>query len=105
MLDQRTFRIYGYYTSEVIRFIKKLKTISEKVQQAFKPLSPVVRKKAFLGGEKDVWECRCGQTNAIADGKYCQKCGNDIYGFKENEPKPDDMALLVVDRLIFLDDM
>lgn len=91
-----------YYEPEDVN---KLKIISEKIQQVFKPLSLITKKKMFLGGEKDVWECRCGQTNVVADWEYCQKCENDIYGFKENEPKPDDVALLVADRLIFLDDM
>ena len=36
--------------------------------------------------EKEVWVCECGKTNEI--GVYCNGCGQDIYGFEENEMKP-----------------
>lgn len=83
--------------------IEKLKIIEQIIPKSFTPLSPIVRKKGFLSGEKEVWECSCGQTNVVADGAYCQKCGNDIYGFKEKDMKPDDAVKLVRDRLTFLE--
>jgi hypothetical protein len=45
------------------------------------------KKQLLTSKEKEVWSCECGKTNAV--GSYCIGCDQDIYGFKQNEMKPD----------------
>lgn len=45
-----------------------------------------MKKQLLSSKEKEVWICECGKTNDI--GTYCSGCSKDIFGFKENEVKP-----------------
>jgi uncharacterized protein YbjQ (UPF0145 family) len=46
------------------------------------------KKQLLSSKEKEVWTCECGKTNDIDD-TYCNSCKQNIYGFKENEMKPE----------------
>lgn len=45
------------------------------------------KKQLLTSKEKEVWNCECGKSNDI--GFYCVGCGKDIYGFTQNQMKPD----------------
>jgi uncharacterized protein YbjQ (UPF0145 family) len=45
------------------------------------------KKQLLTSKEKEVWNCECGKVNDV--GFYCVGCGQDIFGFKQNEMKPD----------------
>lgn len=58
----------------------------------FKERGEITTKKQLLSSkEKDVWNCECGnKANDI--GEYCGTCNNDIFGFKPNEMKPNEVV-------------
>lgn len=67
--------------------IQDLQTIRNYIQETFTERGTRTTKKQLLSSkEKEVWTCECGKTNDI--GTYCSGCGQDIYGFKQNEMKP-----------------
>jgi uncharacterized protein YbjQ (UPF0145 family) len=64
-----------------------LQTIRDFIRNTFVERGTRTTKKQLLSSkEKEVWTCDCGKTNDI--GAYCGGCSKDIYGFKENEIKP-----------------
>lgn len=64
-----------------------LQTIRDYIKETFDERGTRTMKKQLLSSkEKEVWTCECGKTNDI--GSYCSGCGQDIYGFKQNEIKP-----------------
>lgn len=63
-----------------------LQTIKDFLQTTFVERGTRTMKKQLLSSkEKEVWTCECGKTNDI--GAYCTGCGQDIFGFKQNEMK------------------
>lgn len=67
--------------------IEGLQTIRSYIKEAFAERGTRTTKKQLLSSkEKEVWTCECGKINDI--GAYCTGCGQDIYGFKQNEEKP-----------------
>ena len=67
--------------------IQDLQSIQKHIQVTFTERGKRTTKKQMLTSkEKEVWVCECGKTNEI--GVYCNGCGQDIYGFEENEMKP-----------------
>jgi uncharacterized protein YbjQ (UPF0145 family) len=64
-----------------------LQTIRDYIKDTFVERGTRTTKKQLLSSkEKEVWNCECGKINDI--GAYCSGCSQDIYGFKENEIKP-----------------
>lgn len=90
-----------YYTQEDIGEMSKIKGLLTEVAQ---PAGKVSKVKKLLGGEKEVWICQCGHTNNI-ELQYCEKCGNDIYGYKPNEMKPVRIIKLMEDRVTVLKEL
>jgi len=75
-----------YYNTQDIQ---ELQHIRSYIQQAFTERGTRTTKKQLLSSkEKEVWTCECGKTSDIDT--YCNGCGQDIYGFKQNEMKPAD---------------
>jgi uncharacterized protein YbjQ (UPF0145 family) len=67
--------------------IKDLKTIRDFLESNFGERGTKTFKKQLLSSkEKEVWMCQCGKTNEI--NSHCVGCGEDIYGFKNNEVNP-----------------
>lgn len=67
--------------------IQDLQNIRKHIQETFTERGTRTTKKQLLSSkEKEVWTCECGKTNDIDT--YCSGCGQDIYGFKQNETKP-----------------
>ncbi len=66
--------------------INDLQTIRELMQSVFVERGKRAMKKQLLSSkEKEVYTCECGKTNDLE--AYCSGCGQDIYGFKQNEMK------------------
>lgn len=64
-----------------------LQTIRNFIKDTFIERGTRTTKKQLLSSkEKEVWTCECNKTNDM--GSYCSGCGQDIYGFKQNELKP-----------------
>lgn len=55
------------------------------------------KKQLLSSKEKDVWICECNKVNDI--GQYCVGCKQDIYGFKENEVKPDKVISIIQQKI------
>lgn len=67
--------------------IEDLQNIRKYIQDTFTERGTRATKKQLLSSkEKEVWICECGKTNDVDT--YCSGCGQDIYGFKQNEVKP-----------------
>ena len=67
--------------------MQDLQAIRDFIQTTFVERGTRTMKKQLLSSkEKEVWTCECGKTNEL--GTYCSGCGQDIYGFKQNEVKP-----------------
>lgn len=67
--------------------IQDLQSLAKYIQSTFTERGTRTTKKQLLSSkEKEVWICECGKTNDIDT--YCSDCGQDIYGFKYNETKP-----------------
>jgi len=68
--------------------IQDLQNIIKHIQETFTERGTRTTKKQLLSSkEKEVLICECGKTNDI--NTYCSGCGQDIYGFKQSETKPD----------------
>lgn len=66
-----------------------LQGIIGQIERAFPLRARIATKKGFLSSEdKEIWVCECRQSND-ADINYCANCGNDKYGFKNNEAGPE----------------
>lgn len=66
---------------DIGKIIKLQKTINE----SFVIRAEEIQKESKLSKKiKDIWICTCGTENN-KDQKYCKRCYNDIYGFRENE--------------------
>lgn len=67
--------------------VQDLQNITKYIQETFIEGGTRSTKKQLLSSkEKEVWTCECGKTNDIET--YCSGCGQDIYGFEQNETKP-----------------
>lgn len=67
--------------------IHDLQTVRNIIQTTFVERGKRSMKKQLLSSkEKEVWTCECGKTNDV--GVDCSGCGQDIYGFRQNELKP-----------------
>jgi uncharacterized protein YbjQ (UPF0145 family) len=68
--------------------LQELQAIRNVIKATFIERGVRTMKKQLLSSkEKEVWTCECGKINDM--GAYCGGCGQDIYGFKQNEVKPE----------------
>lgn len=56
-----------------------------------------MKKQLLSSKEKEVWSCECGKNNDLDN--YCSGCGQDIYGFKKQEVKPDVAANYIKQKI------
>ncbi len=88
-----------FYNREDLVDFEELKSV---INISFKELGTRSTKKTLLSSkEKEVWICVCGQSNDLADEKYCSKCGNDTYGFFQDEVSPE-KAIALIDQKVVL---
>lgn len=65
----------------------------------FKERGSITTKKQLLSSkEKEVWNCECG-NNGNDLGEYCGSCNNDIFGFKQNEMKPNEVIEYISQKI------
>ena len=76
-----------FYNKEDISSFENIKSY---IQDNFKERGTRSTKKQMLSSkEKEIWICECGKSNDVGDeGKYCEDCHNDIFGFKNTEIAP-----------------
>jgi uncharacterized protein YbjQ (UPF0145 family) len=68
--------------------IAELKIVVNKVEKSFPEQAlRSMKKSGFLTVEREVWTCECSKTNEAGD-MYCSNCYKDIYGFKQDDIKP-----------------
>lgn len=86
-IQKRGVRLVTYDKSFYNKQDKQdLQTIRDFLKATFVERGTRTMKKQLLSSkEKEVWTCECGKTNDM--GAYCSGCGQDIYGFKQNETK------------------
>jgi len=71
-----------YYSIEDIKIMKDLIIF---LSENFKEKGQHSTTKGILSSkEKEIWICKCGKQ-VTESSTYCKSCGNDIFGFKENE--------------------
>lgn len=65
----------------------------------FKERGEKTTKKQLLSSkEKEVWICKCSKTNDIEE-KYCSDCKKDIFGFKKNELRPEEIVQYIDEKM------
>lgn len=90
------------YSSDDVGVIKQM---IEKVKVSFPKIVSIGAKKGFLSStEKEVWICPCGGSNPVED-ERCSKCGQDQFGFKYDEFKPDDIVRGLKNRVEALESL
>ncbi|MGC4038665.1 MAG: YbjQ family protein [Chitinophagaceae bacterium] len=78
--------------------LTELQSIADSIATIFTERGVRSTKKQLLSSkEKEVWTCECGKTND--SGAYCNGCRQDIYGFKENEPKPGEVIAALEQKI------
>src|SRR6266496_3647452 len=87
-IQKRGVRVATYdkpfYSKQDKQDLQKIKNF---INETFVERGTRTTKKQLLSSkEKEVWTCECGKTNDM--NTYCSGCGQDIYGFKQNEIKP-----------------
>jgi uncharacterized protein YbjQ (UPF0145 family) len=61
------------------------------IQENFRERGTITFKKQLLSSkEKQVWVCGCGKTNDMD--VYCSGCGQDVFGFRQDEVKPNKVS-------------
>ena len=89
----------AFYNNEDLVDLQKIK---ELISDKFNEVGTRSTKKQLLSSkEKEIWICTCGQSNEIENSTYCTKCGNNIYGFKNDELSPD-IAIKIIDQKVKL---
>jgi uncharacterized protein YbjQ (UPF0145 family) len=64
----------------------------------FKERGEKTTKKQLLSSkEKEVWTCECSKTNDL--GEYCSDCKKDIFGFKKNEIRPEEIVKYIDEKM------
>lgn len=90
-----------YYTKTDV---ERLKEIREIIQSTFRERGERSSKKQmFSSKEKEIWKCGCGKSAEM--GEYCPGCGNDIYGFKKNEIKPNEAISHIDEKIAVIDEL
>lgn len=90
-----------YYTKSDIEKMRELKNI---IQSTFQERGERTSKKQmFSSKEKEVWKCECGKTTEM--GEHCFHCGKDIYGFKNNEVKPQEAVSYLDEKLTVIEEI
>jgi uncharacterized protein YbjQ (UPF0145 family) len=59
------------------------------------------KKKALSSKEKEIWICECEKENN-EENIFCSSCHKDIYGFTQNESKPEDVIRTLTDAVEIL---
>lgn len=78
--------------------IQDLQNIVKYIQSTFTERGTRAIKKQLLSSkEKEIWTCECGKTNDIE--AYCSHCGQDIFGFNQNETKPSTAISHIVQKI------
>lgn len=101
-IQKRAVRIVTYdkpfYNRQDINDLQKIR---ELIQSVFVERGNRVMKKQLLSSkEKEVWTCECGKTNDLE--AYCSGCGQDIYGFKQNEMKASAAETSIVQKIALI---
>ena len=60
--------------------------------------SKSTKKKMLSSKEIDIWICECNKENEIND-VFCERCGNDIFGFKKEAFNPTKIIDLLGNKL------
>lgn len=55
------------------------------------------KKQLLSSKEKEVWTCECSKTNDL--GEYCSDCKKDIFGFKKNEIRPEEIVKYIEEKM------
>ena len=88
-----------YYTEQDL---KNYEELIELIATGFPKTGTLTTKKQLLSSkEKEVWQCKCGKNNEI-EINYCTKCGNDIRGFGDREPKPEKAISIIQNKISLL---
>lgn len=86
-IQKRGVRIATYdkpfYNKQDIQDLQKMQKY---IHENFTERGTRIIKKQMLSKEKEMWTCECGKTSDLD--YYCTGCKNDIYGFNQNELKP-----------------
>lgn len=79
--------------------IKAMGDLINALTESFPKISSLTTKKGFLSStEKEAWACVCKTTND-QDVNYCNGCGQDQYGFRSDELKPQQVIESLSNRL------
>lgn len=79
--------------------IAKYQEIKEKIENSFGEVGKRYSKKQLLSSkENEYWECPCGGKNSM-DAELCSKCCKDIYGFTNNDLRPEDGIRFAENRI------
>lgn len=82
--------------------IEDLQSIIEFINNNFQARAQITTKKKLLSSkEHEVWICECNQNN-FDQVPYCNKCRKDIYGFKRDEIKPNELIDLLLNKIEIL---
>lgn len=86
----------SFYDKKDVENLTQIKTF---ISTNFKERGEITTKKQLLSSkEKDVWNCECGnKSNDI--GGYCSACNNDIFGFAQNEMKPNEVVEYIEQKI------
>lgn len=78
--------------------VEKLSALKELIDSGFYDRGKRSSKKQLLSSkEKEIWTCECGKVNDIE--QLCSGCGNDIYGFSEDDVNPTYAAALIDEKI------
>jgi uncharacterized protein YbjQ (UPF0145 family) len=78
--------------------IGEISNLIELINQAFPQRGKITTKKQLLSSkEKEIWICECSKESDL--GSNCGSCGKDIYGFQNNEIKPEQVVKLLKEKI------
>ena len=87
-----------YCTDDILIF----ENILDKIKNIFKMRAKLITEVSkFSHKIKKMWVCECGQKNRETQ-KYCSKCGNDIFGFKDDEIHPKEIQQSISQKIDIL---
>jgi hypothetical protein len=93
-----------YYTESDL---EELRELEERVSSEFEKRGEVleVEESGMLSsGTKEVWQIEEGVHNSM-DREYCEETGKNIYGFTEEETKPEEAAEAIRRKIEALEDL
>lgn len=78
--------------------VRQIENIAQILESKFPEIGTIFEKKGLMSSKiQKLWKCKCGTENQI-ESKYCYSCNRNIFGFTDQDLKPEDTKRLLLEK-------